>query len=662
MKKVLNKILIFVALCLKCLSFPLCAESYSWDFNECEIKDILFVLSLDSGISITADDTVKGKSDFKFVGDDFNLAFESFVNSSRLFVSKNENVWIVSRCRIEKGESGISIDAVDVSPEIIFEKISVALNLCITHDALPKNVISVHLKNKTEEEIISNICRFIPSFGFEKTETGFHVSKLQGTNSSLLGNAIRIEKNENGYKVDVRNSSVSEVLEKLFQESGKNFCIQGNAESKNVRAVFETKDFESCLEKICMQNGFKYKLQDEIYYIFPDAEAKTEAINGKRDWNLFTLKFTKAEKILPLVTKKIGKAELFNSTEENEFWAKVTESEKKEIDELIREADKEKKTFLITLKNSKASDLISKLPSSIDKKNIVAADGNTSFYFTGTEDGYRKVLEEVEKADLPIPRLKYDLLILQYDDTSDNSWTSSLTAKNMKLGDRNEIQAQLGSVMGFNLNVVSAFGIDFAASLQSSINENKTRVFADTSLYGLSGKPINFSNTSTYRYRDNNLDPETGKPVYSGVTREIISGLKLEILGWATEDGKITSTVTASVTRRGVDSSSITGNPPPTTEKTVTTEVVGKSGEPVVLSGLIQNSETEEELRTPVLSKIPLIGNLFKSRKKTKEKTQMVIYLVPVLENEQKSKCDDIYDLEWVKFRKEELCRIMNSN
>ena len=158
------------------------------------------------------------------------------------------------------------------------------------------------------------------------------------------------------------------------------------------------------------------------------------------------------------------------------------------------------------------------------------------------------------------------------------------------------------------------------------------------------------------------MDPETGKPVYSGVTREIISGLKLEILGWATEDGKITSTVTASVTRRGVDSSSITGNPPPTTEKTVTTEVVGKSGEPVVLSGLIQNSETEEELRTPVLSKIPLIGNLFKSRKKTKEKTQMVMYLVPVLENEQKSKCDDIYDLEWVKFRKEELCRIMNSN
>ncbi|MBO4386702.1 MAG: hypothetical protein J5817_06750, partial [Treponema sp.] len=147
---------------------------------------------------------------------------------------------------------------------------------------------------------------------------------------------------------------------------------------------------------------------------------------------------------------------------------------------------------------------------------------------------------------------------------------------------------------------------------------------------------INFKNTNTYRYRDNNLDPETGKPVYSGITREIVSGLTIDITGWVSGDGMITSKVAACVSRQGADLSSKTGNPPPTSEKTITTEVLGKSGEPVILSGLLQNEDSLVEERTPLLSKIPVIGWLFKSHKRTKENTELVIYLVPHWEKNEK--------------------------
>ena len=161
-------------------------------------------------------------------------------------------------------------------------------------------------------------------------------------------------------------------------------------------------------------------------------------------------------------------------------------------------------------------------------------------------------------------------------------------------------------------------------------------------MHGVSGKQINFQNTNTYRYRDNNIDPETGKPIYSGVTREIVSGIKIDILGRVSGNGMITSTVTASVTRQGLDTSSSTGNPPPTTEKIVTTEVCGKSGEAVVLSGLIQNAESNDEKRVPLISKIPLLGKLFKNKNKLKQNSQMVIYLVPHLENYEKVDEEDI--------------------
>ena len=162
-----------------------------------------------------------------------------------------------------------------------------------------------------------------------------------------------------------------------------------------------------------------------------------------------------------------------------------------------------------------------------------------------------------------------------------------------------------------------------------ALAENKASVFADTTLFGLSGQEIKFQNTNTYRYRDSNIDPDTGKPIYSGITREIISGLILDIKGWVSGDGMITTNVTATVSKRGADVSSSVGNPPPTSERVLTTQVRSRSGETVVLSGLRQNDSTIVEDRTPGLSKIPLLGWLFKNRRATNENTQMVIYLIP---------------------------------
>ena len=108
--------------------------------------------------------------------------------------------------------------------------------------------------------------------------------------------------------------------------------------------------------------------------------------------------------------------------------------------------------------------------------------------------------------------------------------------------------------------------------------------------------------------------------------------------------------VTASVSRQGIDTSASTGNPPPTTEKLVTTEVCGRSGEPIVLSGLLQNSTSASEVRTPLISKLPLLGNLFKSKSKTKEKEQMVIFLVPHVDYEVAIK-SDFLSADWANRR-----------
>jgi hypothetical protein len=639
---------------------------YSWDFSDCEIKDILFAVSVDTGISIVPDDTVSGKGDLKFAGGDFDLAFEAFLKTNRLFVERDGSVWTVSRCHVAVENGCFSLEAYDLLPVQIVEKLSLVMDKVVTYESLPAQRISVCFRGVDETLLMDCLAKRFGLYGVERDAAGYHFVRNSNVRASQdlaqragdFSGMANVEVLENGSVfVDVENCSFSVVVEKMFNlfsvvndvnsplKSLKNFCLLSDAEYKIQRSVFVGKDFEDALEILCAQCGFAYVAENGIFYIFASADARSQLVSGKRSWRKFTLRFTKSQDFLTFVYKRLGKLEALPLPDEFSFLCLTSEGEAAAIEALILDADIKQSVYVVKLKYLKPAEFLEHLPPSVERASLFMADDSSQLYFKGTEEGYSALCQQLEVCDRPAVRLSYDLLILQYDETVQNNWSSSFGARRLALGDRNGISAVLGSVMGFNLDVVTSFGLTFAADLQASIEENKTRVYADTTLHGVSGKEIHFQNTNTYRYRDNNVDPETGKPIYSGVTREIASGIKLDVVGWVSGDGMITSKVTASVSRRGNDNSGATGNPPPTSEKIVTTEVCGKSGEPVVLSGLVQTAESEQEKRSPLISKIPLLGNLFKNKDKTLENVQMVIYLVPHITGgadvEEAGECDE---------------------
>lgn len=634
---------------------------YSWDFADCEIKDILFAVSVDTGISIVPDDTVSGKGDLKFAGGSFDLAFEAFLRTNRLFVKRDGAVWTVSRIYVSEENGCFSLEAYDLLPVQIVEKLALVLDKVVTFESLPAQRISVCFKGVSETVLMDCLAKRFGTYGVEQDEAGYHFVKLNKSGGSAesaflrtdgFSEMIRLESIENGgLFVDVEDCRFSKVLEKVFGSypSKNNYCLLTDADCKIQRSVFIGSDFEDSLRILCALAGCDFIFENGIYYIFADSSAREELLYGKRSWRKFTLRFTKSQDFLTFLLKRLGKLETIALPDDYSFLCCASEVESKIIEDLICEADIKLSTYVVNLKYLKPADFLEHLPPSVDRSALFLADDSARLYFKGTEEAYGALCEQLEVCDRPLVRLSYDLLILQYDETLENGWASSFGAKRLTAGDRNGLSAVLGSVMGFNLNVVSSFGLSFAADLQASIEENRTRVYADTTLHGVSGKEIHFQNTNTYRYRDNNVDPESGKPIYSGVTREIASGIKLDVLGWVSGDGMITSKVTASLSRRGNDMSGATGNPPPTSEKIVTTEVCGKSGVPVVLSGLVQQAESEQEKRSPWISKLPLLGNLFKNKNKTQESMQMVIYLVPHITDGWENQFPETCDFEWAK-------------
>lgn len=118
-------------------------------------------------------------------------------------------------------------------------------------------------------------------------------------------------------------------------------------------------------------------------------------------------------------------------------------------------------------------------------------------------------------------------------------------------------------------------------------------------------------------------------PIYS--TAEYRVGIYLQVAPSVAADGTITMAIYPQVSTV-VKTTEINGASYPdiaTREAQTTLRV--KSGESIILGGLLKNEELEQLEQVPILSKIPVFGELFKRRKKTKASSQVIISLTPTL-------------------------------
>jgi general secretion pathway protein D len=68
-----------------------------------------------------------------------------------------------------------------------------------------------------------------------------------------------------------------------------------------------------------------------------------------------------------------------------------------------------------------------------------------------------------------------------------------------------------------------------------------------------------------------------------------------------------------------------------TNKRTIDTTVLADDREIIVLGGLIREKVTDTETKVPLLGDIPLLGNLFKSTRKKREKQNLLVFLRPTV-------------------------------
>ncbi len=167
--------------------------------------------------------------------------------------------------------------------------------------------------------------------------------------------------------------------------------------------------------------------------------------------------------------------------------------------------------------------------------------------------------------------------------------------------------------------------LSFGAALDALITEGNGKLLASPSLMCLDGKPGQFFVGDQIRYvvlvqqtpQGNNVQTETANV-----------GVQLSVIGHVTEDGFITLNLhpEVSVVRLTQDKSA--GITLPTITRRFTDHVVRvKSGQTIVIGGLISQSDIDTLSKIPILGDLPILGQLFRHKEKVKDHSEVVIFI-----------------------------------
>ena len=135
-------------------------------------------------------------------------------------------------------------------------------------------------------------------------------------------------------------------------------------------------------------------------------------------------------------------------------------------------------------------------------------------------------------------------------------------------------------------------------------------------------------------------DAETGLITFGSTLKRVILGLQLGITPQISRDRMITLHIVPSITKiQGEETVTIPLTVTETQEiknpiialQEFSTTVRVKSGESIILAGLISQSKEQVHIGLPVLGSIPYVGNLFKHVEEKLENKELVIFISPVV-------------------------------
>ena len=269
---------------------------------------------------------------------------------------------------------------------------------------------------------------------------------------------------------------------------------------------------------------------------------------------------------------------------------------------------------------------------------VVADEENNSLMVYSTGMQYKTIKQALIKLDTPPTQVLVEASIVEVTLSdalkyglewtfngqlggSDYNGVGVLSDGSFNFGGGNGPIAQIGN--GFSYTVSGGAG-DIKAVIQALATESLINVISTPSIMVLD------NNTATINVGDQ-IPVFSGSTVTNGGnTIQNISykdtGVQLSVRPSVNAGGLVTMDVEQTVTDVGqID----VGGNRRFLERSITSRVAVRSGESVVLGGLIRENAANQGDGVPWLYKLPLIGPLFGTTSKTRDRTELLVIITP---------------------------------
>jgi len=246
----------------------------------------------------------------------------------------------------------------------------------------------------------------------------------------------------------------------------------------------------------------------------------------------------------------------------------------------------------------------------------------------GTRQLIDKVSEFVKQIDKPSPQIMIEVLVVEFKKIIGNSL--GIPEMGVK---RNHLGVNLfpGAVEPLSLtyDVGSMVKDKFLARLEALVMEKKATVKANPRIATLNGHEASISVLTKDRYREFVKSVEADKMLPVSGQQTVESGIKLRIKPWVSASDEINVNISPEIsnTTGMLSADSL----PQTSERKVQTTIRVKDGETIIIGGLIQTQSSFTEKRIPFISRIPLMGRIFKWKSDEQQQSELVVYITPHL-------------------------------
>ncbi len=489
--------------------------------------------------------------------------------------------------------------------------------------------------------------------------------------------------NEGLLELDLRDISLVDFTRRLTQETGRNIIIR-NGVRGTVSGYLQNISFENALNTILANNGFSLREKDGVYII---DRLGFRAGGESQETTSFWISVDEGRIDMDVVDANIKDIirEIGYQTEvsmitydlpDSRITAKTTGlSIEQALTYLFRgtsftyrkEGDiyiiGDKATSgiatnkLIRLEHLRSDVVMELLPQTItNNATIQVVKEQNGLMVIGTNDIILELENFIAEIDYPTPQIMIEALVVDVQTSDmyqlgvslaqgtapDSSYfnpftilfgqganqTGGLTIQ----GDGRDANNAFSS--GGNLFGVANLGQlpnDFFFRIQALSQEGIVNIRSRPQISTLNGYTASIEIGTTQYYLLKSTTPLQSPNQI--VTQEserfetIEANVKLEITPWVSASGEVTAEIRPEF---NTPIGGLNADVPPTINSRVLDSTVRlKDGETIILGGLIQEAESENLNKVPILGDIPLLGRLFRNKSTDVSKSELVIFITP---------------------------------